>query len=170
MCGFDLRRGHRLKTRIGSAIDLEAEDLGDLPVHGVVQLDEAERRMARDVQERKHLTKGAPWWMVLLALLGLVGFTVAMVSMPQGRVMETSGIVMQVAGGLMLAFFTIRLLIDGFREAPLHGVGMLLLPPYAILYVVQRWDRVSGIVIFMAVGGAMCGTGVFMAQVLTRYF
>ena len=48
MCGYDTRLGRRLKTHTGSAVELDDEDLGELPTHGVEALDRAERQIARD--------------------------------------------------------------------------------------------------------------------------
>jgi hypothetical protein len=170
MCGFDLRRGHRLKTRVGSAINLDDEDLGDLPVHGVSQLDEAERNIARAILQEKQLTKGAPWWMIFLALLGLVGFAVSMVAMPQDQVMQNSGMVLQVAGGLLSFFFFIQLLIAGFKDSLLHGLGILLVPLYALVYAIIRWDRVGGIFIFILIGNLLSFIGFGMVQFLAPMF
>lgn len=117
MCGFDQRHGHRLKARIGSAVEMDDEELGDLPVHGVHQLDEAERRLARDQIQQSELGKGVPWWMILLAFLGVVGFAAGMVAMPQDMVVRDSGYVLIVAGSLMTFFFSLQILIIGFKES-----------------------------------------------------
>ena len=79
--------------------------------------------------EQKRLIKGAPWWMILLALLGLVGFAVGMVSMPQEDVMQNSGLVLQVAGGLIVAFYFLRIVITAFKESVLQGILSIILPP-----------------------------------------
>ena len=164
MCGFDMRKGHRLKARVGSAADLDDEDLGDLPVHGVPQLDMAERAIARDKIEQKNLSTGAPWWMVGLALLGVVGFTAGMMMMPQDMVMQNSGYVLQVAGILLNTWFSIKLLIEGFRESVLHGLGILIVPFYALIYVFTRWDRVGGIFLFMVLGNILAWAGFAMVD------
>ena len=151
MCGFDLRRGHRIKTRVGSGSEMDEEDLGDLPTHGNPVLDEAERKIVRTRLEQTRLTAGVPWWMVFLALLGLVGFAVGMVSMPQDQVMRNSGYVMMVAGSLMSFFFTLRLVIDAFKEAVLQGL-LALFPPYTLYFAITRWDRCAGLFLFIVAG------------------
>ncbi|MHB8969456.1 MAG: hypothetical protein ACYC3X_00875 [Pirellulaceae bacterium] len=160
MCGFDTRLGHRLKTRIGSAVVVDEEELGDLPTHGNAALDAAERQLARDKIEQARLSKGAPWWMLLLAFLGITGFAIAMVSMPQENVMDTSGTVLQVAGGLINLLYGIRILIVAFKEAVLQGVLMLLVPFYFLYYVITRWDRVAGMFILMMIGVGVSMVGV----------
>ena len=122
MCGYDSRLGRRLKTHVGSAVEADDEDLGELPTHGVEALDKAERQIARDKLEQKRLIKGAPWWMILLAFLGLVGFAVGMVSMPQEDAMMNSGKLLQVVGSLIVAFYVLRILITAFKESVLEGV------------------------------------------------
>jgi hypothetical protein len=169
MCGFDLRRGHRIKARVGSAVEFDDEDLGDLPVHGVAQLDKAERDMARDKLQQKSMSKGAPWWMILLALLGVVGFTIGMVAMPQDLVMRNSGFILQVAGILLGTWFGIKLLIEGFRESTACGLLMIFLPFYSLYYVITRWDRVGGIFLFILFANFLQGIGVAMVE-LEPYF
>jgi len=170
MCGFDLRRGHRLKTRIGSAVELDDEDLGDLPYHGVERLDEAEREIARSKRQDEILMKGVPWWMILLAFLGVVGFSVGMIMMPEEQVMTNSGYVLITAGSLLVFYFTLRLVIEGFKQSVLTGLVMLFFPPFLLYYVVSRWDRVGILFFFIAAGGAMIGAGIFMLQVLAPVF
>jgi hypothetical protein len=159
MCGYDMRRGHRIKTRVGEATEFDDEELGDLPVHGVPQLDEAERALARDQIEQKNLSKGAPWWMILLAFLGVVGFAIGMVAMPQDQVVQNSAYVLMVAGGLMGFWFGLQLLIAAFKESALQGILLLLIAPYALVYVITRWDRVGGIFIFMMIGTVLQWVG-----------
>lgn len=159
MCGFDLRKGHRIKARVGSAAEMDDEDLGDLPVHGVPQLDMAERAIARDKIEQKNLSKGAPWWMIMLAFLGVVGFSIGMVMMPQDQVMRNSGYVMMVAGILLNTWFWIKLVIEAFRESALQGILVLIVPLYALVYVFIRWDRVGGIFLFILLGAVMYWAG-----------
>ncbi len=170
MCGFDLRRGHRIKARVGSAAEMDDEELGDLPVHGVEQLDKAERMMARDKIQQKNLSKGVPWWMIMLAFLAVVGFAVGMVAMPQHLVMRNSGFVLIVAGALLSFFFGIRLLIEGFRESVVCGILMLVLPFYQLYFVISRWDRVGGIFLFIVFGNVMYVMGVVMVAILGPLF
>jgi hypothetical protein len=159
MCGYDSRLGRRLKTRVGVVVEADDEGLGELPTHGVEALDKAERQIAREKLEQRLLIKGAPWWMILLALLGLIGFAIGMVSMPQEDVMVNSGMLLQVAGGLIVAFYFLRVVITGFKESVLDGVVSVILPP---IFMYKRWDRVVGLVILMFVGGACFGLGFFL--------
>lgn len=170
MCGFDTRRGLRIKTRVGTATDIDDEDLGDLPTHGHPVLDHAERQIARDKLEQSRLSAGVPWWMLFLALLGLGGFAVGMVSMPQDQVMENSGYVLMAAGTLMSAFFGLRMIIVAFKESVLQGLLYLIVPLYAVYYVFSRWDRVAGLFIFACVGTAISGVGYLMTFTLAPMF
>ncbi len=156
MCGYDTRLGRRLKTRVGSVEVVEDDELGDLPTHGNPVLDAAERSLPATSWSKSDSAKGAPWWMLLLAFLGLVGFAVAMVSMPQDQVMDNSGMVLQVAGGLIFVLYFLRLLITAFKESVLQGVLAVVLPPY---YAFTRWDRVAGLCILMIVGLVVAGAG-----------
>ena len=148
------------------AVELDDEGLGDLPTHGVEALDKAERQMARDKLEQKRLIKGTPWWMILLALLGLVGFAVGMVSMPQEDVMRNSAMLLQIAGGLIVAFYFLRIVITGFKESVLDGVLSIILPP---VFIYRRWDRVVGLVMLMAVGGVGLGAGFLLAWLAPKF-
>lgn len=169
MCGFDLRRGHRVKTRVGEATEMDDEDLGDLPAHGNPQLDEAERRLARSKQEQKQLSQGVPWWMIFLAFAGVVGFSAGMLAMPQDMVVRNAGWVLVVAGALLTFFFTLRLLIEAFKESPLQGLlGLTLV--YLIVFALLRWDRVGPMLIFSLVGGVFIGFGYFMVVFLVPFF
>ena len=159
MCGFDMRRGHRLKTRIGSATEMDDEGLGDLPVHGVAALDYAERQIARDKLEQQRLGTGVPWWMIFLALVGLVSFAVGMVSMPQDQVMLNSGYILWGAGGLLSFYFSLRIVVGAFQEAPLQGLLVIIVPFYMLYYIFTRWDRVGAWFLFSLVGGVLQGAG-----------
>jgi hypothetical protein len=159
MCGFDLRLGHRIKTRVGSAVEFEEEDLGDLPVHGVAELDMAERRIARDKLEQKELAKGAPWWMLFIAFLGVVGFGVGMYLAPQDQVVNNSGYVLIVGGTLLSIWYGIKILIEAFRESVLTGILYWLFWPYSLYFIFSRWDRVGGLFIFLFVGNLLAGFG-----------
>jgi len=166
MCGFDTRLGRRLKTLAGSAIEIDDEDLGELPTHGVEALDRAERQIALDKLEQKRLITGAPWWMLFLALLGLVGFAVGMVLMPQESVMINSGIALQIGGGFISFLYGLRILIVAFKESVLQGLLYLIVPFYSLFYIITRWDRVAGLFILMLVGNAVIGLG-FVLQALS---
>ena len=169
ICGFDMRKGHRIKTRVGSAVEMDVEDLGDLPVHGHPSLDAAERQIARDKLEQKMLSKGAPWWMIMLAFLGVVGFAVGMISMPQEKVVQNSGYILITAGSLLSFFYTLRLLIDAFKESVLQGL-LCLVPPYVFYFVFSRWDRVGGLFIFLVIGSALTAAGYGMVFFLVPFF
>ncbi len=162
MCGFDLRRGHRIKTRVGAAVEFDDEDLGDLPVHGVAQLDEAERRIARDKLEQKKMGKGAPWWLILIALLGVVGFGVGMYLAPQDKVMTNSGVVLWIAGALLNFWYGLRIMIEAFKESALVGILYLVLPFYALYFVISRWDRVGGLFLLALLGTFLSVAGQLM--------
>ncbi len=162
MCGYDTRLGRRLKTRVGGVEVADNEELGELPTHGNPILDAAERELARVKLEQKRLAKGAPWWMLLLAFLGLVGFAVAMVSMPQDQALDNSGLVLQVAGALVFVLYFLRFLITAFKESLLQGVLAVVLPP---VYAFMRWDRVSGMCIFMIIGLCVTGAGYLLIAV-----
>ena len=154
VCGFDLRKGHRIKTRKGSVSDLDNEDLGDLPVHGVEALDDAERAIAR--QDRAgRLKKGVPWWMFFLAFIGLVGFVIGMVAMPQDRVMFTSGYVLIGAGGLLSFFCWVRIWIIAFQDSTLQGLLVFFIPPYILVYIIMHWDQCGGLFLLILAGWAI---------------
>jgi hypothetical protein len=159
MCGFDLQRGHRIKTIVATTVEIDQEDLGDLPKHGNPVLDHAERVIARTIIEEKRLNVGAPWWMVFLAFAGVAGFVVGMVSMPQERVMDTSGWVLLAAGGLLSLFGTIRLLILAFQESAVQGLLSFFVPVYILYYVVTRWDRCGGVFVMLMGSWALLGAG-----------
>lgn len=167
-CGFDMRKGHRLQSRVGSVSELEEDEFAALPTHGVPILDYAEREMARDKSEQARLDKGVPWWMIFLALVGLVGFAIGMVMMPQDRVMETSAYVLMGAGGLLGFVFGLRIVIVAFQESPLQGILYLLVPFYSLYYIVTRWERVGGLFIFCLAAGAMQGGGYALLMIAPK--
>lgn len=167
-CGFDLRKGQRLKSRVGSVSELDEDEFASLPTHGVPLLDHAERELARDKMEQARLDKGVPWWMIFLALVGLVGFAIGMVMMPQDRVMETSAYVLMGAGGLLGFVFGLRIVFVAFQESPLQGILYLFVPLYAFYYIVTRWERVGGLVIFCIAAGLMQGGGYVLLMIAPK--
>lgn len=166
LCGYDTRRGHRLKTRIGGEVEVEDDELGELVSHGHPMLDAAERQIALDKLAQKRLATGAPWWMLLLAFLGLVGFAVGMVSMPQESVMENSGLALQVGGGALAGIYFLRLIISAFMESLLLGLVCVVAAP---IYVVMRWDRVVGLVIYIGVGIALFALGIGLVNLAPMF-
>jgi DNA-directed RNA polymerase subunit RPC12/RpoP len=159
MCGFDMRLGHRIKTIVATTSEIDEEDLGNLPKHDNQILDNAERRIARSKIEDARMSKGVPWWMVFLAFVGVMGFVVGMVSMPQDRVMDTSGWVLLTAGGLLGFFCVIRLLIFAFQESAIQGLLSFFVPLYILYYTFTRWDRCAGVFIMLIGAWALQGSG-----------
>jgi hypothetical protein len=159
MCGYDTRVGRRLKTRVGTEVIEDEEGLGDLPTHGVAALDEAERQIARDKLEQKHLSKGAPWWLILIAFIGLITFAISMVMLPQESVMDNSGLALQILGGVISFSYGLRMLIAAFKESALCGFLYILLPFYALYWIITRWDRVGGLFLMSLVGSVIYGAG-----------
>ena len=162
MCGYDTRVGRRLKTRVGTEVIEDDEGLGDLPTHGVAALDEAERQIARDKLEQKKLSKGAPWWLILIAFIGLVAFAISMVMLPQESVMDNSGLALQILGGVISFIYGLRMLIVAFKESALCGFLYILLPFYSLYWIITRWDRVGGLFIMSLVGSVIYGAGVML--------
>ncbi len=169
MCGFDLRRGHKIKTRVGSAVDFDDEGLGELPVHGNPALDHAERLIARDKLEQQRMSKGAPWWMIMLAFLGVVGFAIGMVSLPQDQVVQNSGMILVGFGSLICFYYSLRIFIAAFQESALHGF-LMFTGIYGLYYVFTRWDRVGPFFVLWLVGSALIGFGQLMTVVLVPFF
>ncbi len=170
ICGFDMRRGHRLKTRVGSAADMEDEELGDLPVHGNPMLDFAERQIARDKLEQQRLSTGTPWWMIMFAFLGVVGFAIGMVSMPQSLVVRNSGWVLIGFGGLVSFYYSVRLIVVAFKESLLQGLLVMFFPLYVCYYIFSRWDRVGPHFVLSLVGTVLIGLGVVMVVFVVPMF
>ncbi len=159
MCGYDTRVGRRLKTRVGTEVIEDDEGLGELPTHGVEALDAAERQLARDKLEQKMLSKGTPWWLLAIALIGLVTFAVSMVMLPQESVMDNSGLALQILGGVLSFIYGLRMLIVAFKESPMCGFLYMLLPPYALYYLITRWDRLGGLFFMSLLGSVIYGVG-----------
>ena len=159
MCGYDTRVGRRLKTRVGTEIVEDDEELGELPTHGVAALDAAERQIARDKLEQKMLSKGTPWWLLLIAFIGLVTFAVSMVMLPQESVMDNSGLALQILGVVLSGVYGLRMLIVAFKESALCGFLYFFFPPYAICWIILRWDRVGGLFLMSLVGSVLYGAG-----------
>lgn len=166
MCGYDTRLGHRLKMRVGTEIEAEDEALGDLMSHGHPMLDAAERQIALAKLEQKRLATGAPWWMILLAFLGVVGFAVGMISMPQDKVMRNSGFALIAAGALLCGINFLRLVWMAFMESLLLGLMCLVLSP---VYIALRWGRVARLMIYLAVGIALVGLGFGLIKLVPMF-
>lgn len=162
MCGYDTRVGRRLKTRVGTEIVEDDEDLGDLPTHGVAALDAAERQIARDKLEQKMLSKGVPWWLLLVALIGLCGFAIAMVQLPQDSVMDNSGLALQILGGVVAFIYSFRILIAAFNESATCGFLYVVFWPYQLYFIVTRWDRVGGFFLMSLLGIPIYGAGLML--------
>ena len=47
-CGFDMRKGQRLQSRVGAVHELDEDEFAEFPTHGNPLLDKAEREISRD--------------------------------------------------------------------------------------------------------------------------
>ena len=148
-CGYNLQLGRRMETmRIGA----------DGQVGHTSVVDSILSKAARAIQEekeeeRKKVREGIPWWGYLLMLMSLVGFLAMMMLIPQGTAVLVAAGVLMFAGWLLCLYSGICLLIIAFKESPLQGILYLLVPFYALIFIIMRWEKCSGF-FFMNLGGA----------------
>ena len=120
-------------------------------------------RLPVDKLEQKRLIKGTPWWMILLAFLGLIGFAIGMVSMPQEDVVQNSGNLLQ-----SRRRFDHGVLRLADRDRGVQGIGAagaLVDHSATVLHISRGGIAWWGCVILMAVGGAALAVGFFLIYV-----
>ncbi len=101
------------------------------------------------VEQIKNVREGAPVWAILSALVVLGTLAVSMSLMPRGQAFELSGAVCLIVCGIIQAACGLHLLVLAFKEDVLVGVLYLLVPFYAIYFVITRWSRCRQTVIIL---------------------
>lgn len=149
-CGYNLHLGRRLETmRVGADGQVGHASVVD----GI--LSRAARSIEEDkIEERKKVREGIPWWGYLIMLLCIIGFLAMMMLIPQQQAIMVAGGVMIFAGWLICLYSGICLLIIAFKESPLQGILYLLVPCYALIYIISRWEKCAGF-FFMNLGGSV---------------
>lgn len=155
-CGFNLQLGERMTTVVRTAEDLENENYDPLlhgisiKEHGNPLLDKAERDIIRDRQMQKTLVQGAPWWMVLLGLVFILGFSVMMIVIgPEIQKKHGMLALLGIAASLFVASSSVMCLISfwlqtvtfAVRNSWLHGLLSFFFPPYALPYAATQYTK-----------------------------
>ena len=107
-CGYDLKLGKQLQTKIVGAEE-EDPEYANLPTHGIDALDRAEREIVRQKIEAQRMQRGAPWWVFLVALILCGVFIVVAVQLRPNPLL--------MAGVVAGALFEFTLLAASFAGA-----------------------------------------------------
>ena len=169
-CGFNQKLGRVMQTMTTSG-----PAAGGVPAgggghgHGGDVASKLMERAALSIEEeaeseRTKTSEGMPWYGYAAMLFGALCFMAAMRFVPHGSAIVVSGLVIAFAAWMVGLYANIRLIIAAFTEDVLQGVLVLVVPCYALYYVITRWDTVGGyfimafvanIVSQLAVAGAM---------------
>ncbi|HUE74267.1 MAG TPA: hypothetical protein VMP01_25525 [Pirellulaceae bacterium] len=160
-CGYNLKLGRRMETmRVGADGQMGHGSLAEAALARAAQALEEEKE-----EERKKTREGLPWWAYLVMLLGVLGFLVLMMMIPQQNAVGLAGGAV-VFGGVCLSLYGyVRILVVAFREHPGHGLGCLFCAPYFLYFLIIKWDECGG-AFFIWLGGQvlqMVGYGVVIA-------
>jgi hypothetical protein len=96
-----------------------------------------ETRLARFVAR---VLRALDDWLYLVSLAFFVLLVVGFVFKYKAA-LHIGAVGIVVTNLVMLVDALFYLLVLPFRDSPLKGIGVILLPPYAIYYWVTRWDR-----------------------------
>jgi hypothetical protein len=160
-CGYNTQTGRRVETIIESDAEEQVVDefAGQYESHGVELLDKAERDMLYQKKQDRMLTKGAPWWSVLLAFLATTSFVGAMMIWPPDKALHVAGIVLMIIAAGIAACCAIVVIVIGFFEGVPFGLLNLFVPPYMLYYVFTRWKKCKSPFIYIVASGAVCFVG-----------
>ncbi|MDA1052558.1 MAG: zinc ribbon domain-containing protein [Planctomycetota bacterium] len=138
-CGVDLQSGeHREGVKIQ---DMSRGGHGEAADS---LLDRAARQIEIDkVEDKKNLTHGAPAYVYIFGLGVIVAFASLMMALKDNRGLAfwITGLSIIVFGDLIAAYYGIRIIIVAFMESVGQGFLYLLVPFYALYYIITRWDR-----------------------------
>lgn len=159
-CGYNVKLGRKMTT-----VSAGKGGAG----HGVHGGDAAATLLARAAEsiedaaeaERMKTGEGLPWWAYLVAMGGVVGFMVMMMTLPMAYAFNAAGGLLLFIGFLVCVYSGIRLLIIAFQESTLQGVLYLFIGPYQIYYVFTRWETCAGYFL-MNLGGAVIFAAAFL--------
>ena len=154
-CGYNAKIGRRMETvKTGSGPD------GPAGHEATTQdlLNKAARSIEEDKLEEKKKTKeGAPWWIYLGAMVGIVGFMVAMMLLPTKVALATGGVLLWGIAICVNLYAHIRILILAFSESVVQGLCVLLIPCYNIVFICMHWDQCAGYVLMAVASNTMAG-------------
>jgi hypothetical protein len=168
-CGYNAKLGRRMETVRASA----AETAGGGGHGGGAQdlLNRAAQVIAEDeAEERKKTGEGLPWWAYLLGLIGVVGFIVMMMFIPQGTAMVVVGGILWLLAAIVAMYAGIRMIIIAFNESVACGIMYIVVPFYGLYYIFTRWDQ-CGSFFLMSIAAnivAALGQGAMMFGAVLR--
>ena len=164
-CGYNVKLGRKMGT-----ISLDSPGgAGGGHGHGsaaAALLAKAEVAIQEDIEyEASKGKEGMPWWGYLLMLMGLMAFTVLMLTLPTATAMNTAGWAIIVLCLLTQLYLNIRLLIIAFEENITQGLLCLLVPFYQLYFIIMHWDKCGGIFIRSVMLGVAIQLGLAMLYI-----
>jgi hypothetical protein len=166
-CGFHLEQGAKLE-----GFHVESKEFGNK------RLVEAAEMMKREVETEKRLmTAGMPWWMMLALVLGLL-FMISAVLLKMD--VKTSGSVSNVpllakiqranllpvlvfslggAAALVCVFSNLALAFGAFKESAREGLLCLFVPFYIVYYMFSRMGsrKLTSVVLIFWISAIVAG-------------
>jgi hypothetical protein len=166
-CGFHLEQGAKLE-----GFQVESKEFGNK------RLVEAAEMMKREVEtEKRMMTAGMPWWMMLALVLGLL-FMISAVLLKMD--VKTSGSVSTVpllakiqranllpvlvfslggAAALVCVFSNLALAFGAFKESVREGLLCLFVPFYVVYYMFSRMGsrKLTSVVLIFWISAIVAG-------------
>lgn len=147
-CGFNLQTGER----VAGAVVQKRSEGGEKAVAKSLLNSASERIANEKLEDKKTRAQGAPVWVYFIAFAGVLAFVACMLLMPRDTAFRINGIGLIVFGQIIVTIYSILMLIVAFQEDVICGVMYLLVPFYALYYLVTRWSRLSGYFMMILLG------------------
>jgi hypothetical protein len=143
-CGYNLKLGRKMGT-----INMDRPDGGGHGGHGDAATTLLERAKVAIEEDREYEAskgkEGMPWWSYLLILMGLLGFTVLMMTLPPEVAMRSAGVFIILGCSAGSFYFQVRNWMTAFEEGTMHGVLCICtFGFYYLYYCFTRWDKCGG--------------------------
>jgi hypothetical protein len=139
-CGYNMKLGKKMTT-----INLDRPDAGGHGAHGdaaATLLAKAQVAIEEDREyEASKGKEGMPWWSYLLILMGLLGFTVLMLTLAPDTAMYSAGWCILLGCNAASSYYSFRNVLTAAQDGPTDLALCLFVNPY---YVFTRWDKCGG--------------------------
>ncbi len=156
-CGYHLQEARKITTDYSGSEEGHERRANSL-------LKKAEIALEVDkIEAKKNRSQGAPWWVFFIALSTVLGFAITMFMLPPEDAFRYTGFIIMGFGGLLLIVISIRLIMIAFSESSTCGILCILFWPYALYYVLSRWDQ-CGALFMMSIGAfivVLLGVGAY---------
>lgn len=139
-CGYHLQTGKKLAGA-------KVKKAGGGDGHGASAEDALERAREAIEEEKeakaKETEEGMPWYVLAGIFVFFTSFLCMMLWLPGDAAFLAGGTIILLTGYLSNLYFSLRMLMEVFKEGTVQGLMFLFVPFYALVYIIMRWETMG---------------------------